>query len=267
MDAIGQRAIRDQGTPDALWLPWLAKRSIRAASLAELCPADCRLVVVAPHPDDEVLACGGLLSHRAALGHKSVVIAVTDGEASHGTEDALLRARLAARRVEESYAGLRTLGLTSSSVIRLGIPDGNVSDGMQIITLKLQTVLKPSDVVITTWRLDGHPDHEATSHATAQVCAELGCRLLQAPVWMWHWAQPGDIRIPWRDLVAFDLPQPALEAKRMALSRHISQLEDRDKGLGPVLVPTIVERSVRAQEFFFVKGRHARQPLFRAGSP
>jgi LmbE family N-acetylglucosaminyl deacetylase len=251
MDPVKDRVIQGSGTPDSSWLPWLATQAIRPASLNELCPSTARLVVVAPHPDDEVLACGGLLAHRASRGLPSIVIAVTDGEASHGSGDAGLCTRLAARRAQESYSGLRMLGLAPSSVIRLGVPDGNVADRMGSITQRLRPFLRTSDVVVTTWQLDGHPDHEATSDVAKRLCAELGCRLLQAPVWMWHWAQPGDIRIPWGDMLAFDLPETAVSAKQLALGRHLSQLEDRGEGRGPVLVPTITERAARRQEFFF----------------
>lgn len=251
MGPVSDRIIRDAGTPDSSWLPWLAAQPIRPASMADLCPDTARLVVVAPHPDDEVLACGGLLAHRAALGLPSIVVAVTDGEASHGTGDTLSCARLAARRAEESGAGLRSLGLSPSSVIRLCMPDGGVAGLTASLAQKLRPLLKASDVVVTTWQRDGHPDHEATSQATAAVCAQLGCRLLQAPVWMWHWAEPGDVRIPWKSLVVFGLPDAALHAKRLALAHHRSQLEERPDGQGPVLIPSIMQRATREHEFFF----------------
>ena len=42
-----------------------------------------RVVVVAPHPDDEVLAAGGLMRWMACRGREVLVVGVTDGEASH----------------------------------------------------------------------------------------------------------------------------------------------------------------------------------------
>ncbi len=76
------------GTPEAAWLG-----SPRLAALAPLVPADFdrlvkvssapRVVVLAPHPDDEVLAVGGLLATLARSGWQVEVVAVTDGEGSH----------------------------------------------------------------------------------------------------------------------------------------------------------------------------------------
>lgn len=251
MDAVSARLIRDAGTPDSLWVPWLRRQAIRPVPITELCPNGSRLVVVAPHPDDEVLACGGLLTMHAKRGLPSLVVAVTDGEASHGTADLRACAILGARRAEESYAGLRTLGVAACSVVRLGIPDGEAMRYVDAITQKLGSLLKTSDVVVTTWHLDGHPDHEAVAEAARRASIAAGSRLLQAPVWMWHWAEPGDARVPWKDLVALELAETTIQAKQDALCCHQTQLEARGGGLGPVLVSSIRERAARACEYFF----------------
>ncbi len=251
MGTVSERAIVDAGTPEAVWAPWLAAQAPRRAAMERLCPASSRLVVVAPHPDDEVLACGGLLALRAAAGLPSVVLALSDGEASHGTHDVPACRRLGLRRVQESRAGLRALGLQATPVLRLGLPDGGIATAVEVIAAKLALRLQPSDTVLVTWGMDGHPDHEAAADASVRAAAATGCRLLQAPVWMWHWASPADHRVPWQHMVALDLPAQVVEAKRAALACHQSQLEDRGGGLGPVLVPSIVERAARATEYFF----------------
>ena len=251
MDAVTDRVIRDAGTPDAVWLPWLDRLNVPRVTLHDLCADTCRLVVVAPHPDDELLACGGLLAAALQHGRPALVIAVTNGEASHGTDDTHACARLGVLRAEESLAGLRRLGVARSSVVRLGMADGKVTQNLPAVAASLTRLLQKNDVVVTTWRLDGHPDHEATSQAVAQACAATGSRLVQAPVWMWHWGEPGDVRIPWANMVAFDIPPDVAILKQNALLEHQSQFFDRP-GKGPVLVPSLVERVKRAHEYFFV---------------
>ena len=251
MDPVNDRTIRDAGTPDAVWLPWLAQLDLKGLALDDFFPPGERLVVMAPHPDDEILACGGLLAACARRKIATLVVAVTDGEASHGGGDRKASARLGAQRTGESHAGLLRLGLQPSSEIRLRIPDGKVTSCQAYLAAQLTRVLRPGDVVVTTWRLDGHPDHESTGAAAAQACFAAGCSLLQAPVWMWHWARPGDTRVPWAGLVAFDIPHGLGGVKQQALRSHQSQLLDRD-GLGPVLVASIVERAARRREYFFV---------------
>lgn len=252
MASLTGREIKEAGTPDAQWLPWLAQQDLRQITLAGLAAQSQRLVVLAPHPDDEILACGGLLASWVQQGHAARVIAVTDGEASHGRADSNACARMAARRAEESYAGLRTLGLASGCVTRLGIADGKVADHVDGLARRLETLLRPTDVVVTTWQFDGHPDHEATGLAASRACEATGARLLQAPVWMWHWSQPADTRVPWTALHALSLGDITTQIKRRALQRHQSQLMGRGDGEDAVLVPSIVERASRRQEFFFL---------------
>ena len=59
-----------------------------------------RVVVFAPHPDDEVLGCGGALADLLGRGARLDFVLVTDGAA--GARDAEDRGRIAATRMEES---------------------------------------------------------------------------------------------------------------------------------------------------------------------
>lgn len=253
---MNDRLIQGQGTAESNWLEWLAHQTVSRISARALCTAHRRLVVVAPHPDDEILACGGLLALCASLQFPVLVVAITDGEASHGAADASARAALGEQRIRERCAGLLQLGLDPHCVVRLKIPDGQASLYADVILNRLEGLLRPGDLVVTTWVLDGHPDHEAT----AQVVLRTGCNLIQAPVWMWHWAQPGDTRIPWVDLVALNLTDDMIEAKQKALARHRSQLGSRNIASGPVLATAIVERAARRQEYFFAS-HHSRRLL------
>jgi LmbE family N-acetylglucosaminyl deacetylase len=248
---VSDREIQGDGTSESVWLPWLEEQRVQNVPMNELCPGNARLVVVAPHPDDEILACGGLLAMRAALDLPSVVIAVTDGEASHGALDPVARAALAERRVAESHAGLAALGVSRACALRLGIPDGKAAHMISDITVGLLLLLKRDDFVLTTWTMDGHPDHEAVAEAVQKAVTLAGCQLLEAPVWMWHWASPADTRIPWHRLVQLELPESALKRKEEALACHRSQLENRNDGLHPVLLPTILQRASRSHEYFF----------------
>ena len=245
------RAIRGEGTAESHWLGWPGLRALPRRQLREWLPAGVRLVVIAPHPDDEILGGGGLLAEHVAQGGAAAVVAVTDGEASHGGGGAHV-GRLAARRRRESASGLARLGVAGVAVHRLGLPDGGVAQHVDGLARVLAALLRPSDVALSTWRLDGHPDHEASGAAAAQACAAAACRLLEAPVWMWHWAAPGDARVPWEHLCGFSVPMHVRAAKEWAIAAHATQLEARGQALGPVLGRSVLARAVRDTEYFFV---------------
>ena len=253
MDALtSRRVIQAEGTPEAVWQAWLHARPPALMASAGWLREAQRIVVVAPHPDDEVLACGGLLAMRAANAGDVLIVGVTDGEASHRDPSGPQSDALAGRRRAERLRGLHQLGLHAAPVVRCGLQDGRVESHAQALEDQLAPLLRATDVVIASWRLDGHPDHDATGRAAASACAAVGCRLVEAPIWMWHWARPDDARVPWQRLAALPVEPPALLRKQAALASHTSQLEPRSAALGPVLDPLICARARRACEYFFI---------------
>lgn len=244
------RGIFGEGTAEAVWEYWLQPRK-KTHALEDWLPRTARLVVVAPHPDDEVLACGGLIATHRENGGDIAVVAVTDGEASHAGSPLWEPQALAVTRRSESIAGLHKLGVSESSVKRLAIPDGKVAQYTFHLARQLKLLLRPSDLVLTTWRFDGHPDHDATARAASLACSLIGCRLIEAPVWMWHWASPGDPDVPWHHLYCLSLAASARERKKEALAAHVSQLNASNRVEGAVLGENILARANRAEEYFF----------------
>jgi LmbE family N-acetylglucosaminyl deacetylase len=245
------RKISGSGTPESAWEPWLQKVLLPKHKTHHFLSAGRRLVVAAPHPDDEVLACGGLLAMHAAMGGNSIVIAVTDGERSHMNVSGWNPHILALTRRAEHLKAIRRLGLSEASITRIGLPDGNVKAHARILEAALVTLLRADDCVISTWRLDGHPDHEATARAVANACSSAGSSLIEAPAWMWHWAVPGDARVPWHRMVALPIELNAWKRKQRALAAHASQLTPRSVKQGPVLESQIRKRARRRFEYFF----------------
>jgi len=95
-----------------------------------------RILIVAPHPDDEVVACGGLIQNALALGDSAWVVYVTAGDGSWppawrvtgnmlaGPADYL---ELGRARRREAIAGAKTLGLDSAQLTFLGYPDADLA--------------------------------------------------------------------------------------------------------------------------------------------
>jgi LmbE family N-acetylglucosaminyl deacetylase len=194
---LQDRVITGQGTTAERWRAWGGWPGLPDATADELVPPGYRLVVIAPHPDDEVLGAGGLLAATAHAGRAQVLVAVTDGQASHPGSLVWPQARLRVQRRRESAAALDVLGAHECEVIRLGIDDGGIAAAGTKLAGRLTAVVRPGDVVVSPWRFDGHPDHEAVGQAAAAAAQAGGARHLEMPVWAWHWAEPGDRRMPW----------------------------------------------------------------------
>lgn len=99
-------------------------------------PRKC-ILVLAPHPDDEVLATGGTIQEHLRKKHIVKIVLVTLGD---GQRRGLLLPRrhflrLGERRYRESLAALELLGVRQERVIALGYPDRTLaqlwqSDGL-----------------------------------------------------------------------------------------------------------------------------------------
>src|SRR5258706_4839805 len=188
-----------------------------------------RILVIAPHPDDESIAAGGLLQRAIAAGGEVRVVFVTDGDNNPWTLRYLKkklrisdadRAEWGALRRQESRRGLATLGVSASSAIFLGFPDrmliGMARTGDLRVRHALTAIInefEPSLLVIPS-AFDLHADHRAIS-------------------WLAHGATSGRNVVtyvihgrPPRGRLAFRLELIAEETarKRSSIECHQSQL-------------------------------------------
>ncbi|MBY8946234.1 PIG-L family deacetylase [Pseudomonas sp. SH10-3B] len=244
-----------QGTPLQRWQDSALMAGLPQISVAELVPEGFRAVIIAPHPDDEVLGCGGLLQGLAELGRPMLLISVTDGSASHPGSTQWSVERLSVVRPQESAQALHRLGVPLHSLkwLRAGFTDSQVAAREDQLSAFIQRHLKPTDAVFTTWREDGHCDHEAVGRASAKAAHAVGARLYELPVWTWHWASPENSLVPWHRARKIPLSCEAVARKRHAIHAFASQLEgDTHIGLPPVLAPYVVERLLQPFEVVFV---------------
>jgi len=228
-------------------------------------PREGRTVVVAAHPDDETLTAGGLLAELAAAGHPAEVVVVTDGAASHPGSPTLDPTALARRRVEEVRRAVEILS-PASSVTLLGHPDGALREARDQVTAELRDILAagpPVRTLVTTWRGDAHRDHRVLAELCAELAAELGCTLAEAPLWLWHWATPDHPAVPWHALHALPLSDRTVLLKQRAIAAHETQvlpLSD-DPADAPVLHPRFLRGFDRDVEPFVL-----RDPVLPAGA-
>ena len=246
------RVIRGRGTSEASWRACSHLGTLPAVTLDTLVPAGRRAVVVAPHPDDEVLGAGGLMSQMAQAGRDLLILPVTDGTASHPGSSRWTPERLSQERPLETVRALALLGLSRIRLHRLGLDDGQLAEQEALLARRVAEQLRPGDVVITTWRQDGHPDHEATGRACATAAEESGAQLIEMPVWAWHWARPGDPRLPWSRACRLPLSPDVEQRKRLAAAAFASQTRpDPTSRAGCVLPPSALARVLRPYEVFF----------------
>src|SRR6218665_1397156 len=200
--------------------------NVAPIEISELLPVGARAVIVAPHPDDEILGCGGLLQVLAQQHIPGLLVSVTAGTASNPGLHYWTPQRLSIARPLESAQALRRLGLNQSQYkwLHAGLPDTQVHVFEAELSQFLLGYLLPTDVLFTTWRADGHSDHEATARACLHACEIAEITLHEIPIWAWHWADPEDPRIPWERARKLHLDRWTQARKRHAVQAFASQI-------------------------------------------
>ena len=218
-----------------------------------LVPPGARAVVIAPHPGDEVVTCGGLLQLLSASAHPLQLISVTDGSASHQGSRQWSEKRLSVFRSQESVEALRRLGLPMHSLkwIRGGFTDNALAEHELKLTQFIARYLRPGDVVFSTWSEDGVSDHDAVGRASAANMA--GATFHEVPVWAWHWPARDYGSIPWHRARKVRLDSWTVARKSHATHAYASQLDGEPAiGLAPMLPRVLLERMRLPYEIVFV---------------
>ncbi|WP_216896325.1 PIG-L deacetylase family protein [Nocardia alni] len=238
------------GTPHEVWSRW-------RRGLPVLPTAGCRhVIVLAAHPDDEVLGAGGLIALARSHGVPVTIVVATNGEASHPNSPSHSPEQLARIRIEESR--LAAGELAAEPPVRLGLADGDLTAQQTLLGERLHDILSRHGGAdarcVSVWRHDGHPDHEAVGRAGAAACGRTGTPLIEFPVWMWHWATPEHPLLRGIEARRLPLPGTARNAKIRALNRFRSQtlpLSD-DPADRAILPPHVLERFTGSAEVFFL---------------
>ncbi|HXT20207.1 MAG TPA: PIG-L deacetylase family protein, partial [Thermoanaerobaculia bacterium] len=130
-----------------------------------------RVLVLAPHYDDEVLGCGGLLVQLARDGAEVLVLFLSDG--SGGVEEVGDRGAYAQRRRAESKAALAALGVAAAE--HLGLPDGALAQRLDEMTAAIRRAIEAHapDLVLAPSPLESTADHQAAFAALFRVLSPL----------------------------------------------------------------------------------------------
>lgn len=176
-------------------------------------PSGEHLLVLAPHPDDEVLAAAGLMRRTLRRGGRVSVVYLTSGDAFDLAAGSPLPSkeamrRLALRRMVEAWRGLKVLGLSREDAYFLGFPDQGLfhlftthyylayespytglkavaypgcyrpglpytGKALEATLVELMEKLRPSRILLPS-PLDAHRDHQATGYFGMQAAASLG---------------------------------------------------------------------------------------------
>lgn len=217
------------------------------------------VLVVAPHPDDETLGCGGAIALLRSHNCPVSVLVMTDGTQSHPRSRKYPAPVLQQLRQQETLDALATLGVDRAAVTFLQLTDGAVPtlatlEQPQAACRAYLAAIAPKTIFLP-WRHDPHPDHRATWQLihSAIMGMRPAPRLIEYPIWDWDTEQSGGLPnsaqvAGWR----LDI-QTVVSLKQRAIAAYQSQITDLidDDPEGFRLTPEMLANFTRSWEVYF----------------
>lgn len=172
-----------------------------------------RILVFAPHPDDEIIGCGGYLALKQAELAAVRVIVVSDGALGYSP---LQRCQPGLRQ-QESRFGLAKLQI--KDVRFWDYSDGSIPLNGEIINAYLQAVIdfRPNRIMLPAPG-EAHPDHRRVTRGVIRALEGKWA----GDLWFYETTQPAPFVNAIIDISA------TIEAKLQALAAHVSQLAQYD---------------------------------------
>jgi len=180
-------------------------------------PGAERVMVLAPHMDDEVIGCGGALARHVAAGATVAVVFLTDGSLGGAATDGPGVPDLVATRRREAAAALGELAISRLSF--LDAKDGELRSTPALATA-LRATLEANDpeLVYLPSFLEEHPDHRAATQLLLDAVNGTNLRFSCLGYEVWTPLFPNC-------LVRID---EVADLKRRAIECYRSQLTDSD---------------------------------------
>lgn len=188
-------------------------------------PGAERVLVLAPHMDDETIGCGGTIARHRAQGAEVCVVFLTDGRLGSSALTSLAGASRLQRTMEliqvrknEAVKALGELGVHDH--VFLDAEDGSLCAGAATVSMALRDILvqRRPDLVYLPFFLEQHPDHWAVSPILLDAVRDTGLTFQCMLYEVWTPLFPNC-------LVRID---ETLDAKKKALAHYTSQLNDAD---------------------------------------
>jgi LmbE family N-acetylglucosaminyl deacetylase len=182
------------------------------------------MVVFAPHPDDETLACGGTIIKKIQEGFVVHVVVMTDGRHSHDLTLHLMEPppkTIAEIRGAEFRQATKILGVDPRDLVLLGFEDSKLKEHVAEAkerTVKILCEIRPVELYVP-YRDDANEDHRATYEIVSRSAREVNFlfNMFEYPMWNGRVARSG------LKVLVIDI-RKELGRKMEALSKYKSQV-------------------------------------------
>lgn len=213
-------------------------------------------LIIAPHPDDEVLGCGGLIARLVEKGHMPHVIVMTGGEGSHRGCCKISEADIKVARRGLTRKALSILGVTEDHIHELDFPDGRISESCDAEIEKLRSLivmLNPKTILVPHWG-EGWPDHVNAAKIVKQMLVDE-VEVWEYCVWMWYYNVWRGL--DWKNAVAITMTPKEHQLKMKAMDAYLCLQAPCGRPWSGLL-PEVFQKAHRGNRELYFKVRKLR---------
>ena len=167
--------------PPVGWEVLQTSRSYSSGGALVLTPPHSRVLILAPHPDDEIIGCGGTTALLQDSGRAVRTVIASGGEEL--SVPGIQPIEVASRRREDAERAAGVLG--TPPPVFLGFADGELSNNIARLASAIGVHVDEfqPDAIFAPWLLDAHPDHEALAMAVAHAAVPPKTEIWGYEVW------------------------------------------------------------------------------------
>jgi len=223
-----------------------------------------KVIVFAPHPDDETFGCGGTIAKKIAEGHEVLIVVMTDGRYAFlkmlNINTDPTPEELKEIRKEEVKKAAKILGVPEKNLIFLDFEDGKLQDNIEEVEGKVIEILRvhcPVEVYFP-YKNDAHPDHQATYTIVKNAISKLGLLVKEYQYSVFHkYARLGPVIDKilsglGRNMVRVDV-SAFISKKEAAIREYKSELTViTKKQKKPLLREKTIKNCLKEEELFYI---------------
>jgi LmbE family N-acetylglucosaminyl deacetylase len=211
-------------------------------------------LIIAPHPDDEVFGCAGLMQQLLQQKKQVTVVILTGGEGAYN-ETLIDKKALAAERRKLTLEAVKILGLSSENIYFLDWEDGQIKNATNKIN-ELECIIEhsQSDAIFVPNLIEGWPDHIYTSKIVQQLIKkqQKTMTLCYYCVWLWYSMPYSKITsINWTKSFLISMNKKEHERKLWAINAYIKPLTPFGKSYSGELPGLFVKANQWKKELYF----------------
>lgn len=229
-----------------LHIQYLTIRSCLSSPLFNL---KARILILAPHPDDEVIGCGGLIARIVAEGRTPHIVILSGGEGSHRGCCGLGKDEITSARRRLTDDALRVLSVDREYIYELNFPDGGISP-LHSEAAKLKQLIDeiaPDTVFVPHWG-EGWPDHVNAAKMVKEMLP-IGTEVYEYCVWMWYYNVWRGL--DWRNARRLKMTPREHQLKLEAMDAYIRPLAPCGNPWSGVLPPLFIKANSGVTELYF----------------